>query len=82
MELRQDCGLAALSMILNALQIDPKRLWKVPWRWFSEDLLDCCAPLEEVKKKGITFDEFSCNTIETNLTYVKLLKKTHLFRFS
>lgn len=54
------CGLAVLSMVLNALKIDPKRLWKPPWRWFSEDLLDCCAPLHEVKKKGITFNEFSC----------------------
>jgi len=54
------CGLAALAMVLNALQIDPKRLWKSPWRWFNEDLLDCCTPLEIVKKEGITFNEFAC----------------------
>lgn len=41
-----DCGLATLAMVLNALQIDPQRVWKGPWRWFSEDLLDCCVPLE------------------------------------
>eukprot|EP01119_Soliformovum_irregulare_P023096 TRINITY_DN8004_c0_g1_i3.p1 TRINITY_DN8004_c0_g1~~TRINITY_DN8004_c0_g1_i3.p1 ORF type:complete len:276 (-),score=32.31 TRINITY_DN8004_c0_g1_i3:465-1292(-) len=62
------CGLTTLSMVLNALSIDPKRLWKGPWRWFSEDLLDCCYPLEEIKKHGITFDQFEnlaiCNGAE------------------
>ncbi|GAM21435.1 hypothetical protein SAMD00019534_046100, partial [Acytostelium subglobosum LB1] len=54
------CGLATLAMVLNALKIDPKRLWKGPWRWFAEDMLDCCAPIESVKKRGITFTEFAC----------------------
>jgi len=39
------CGLGSLVVALNALEIDPGRLWKGPWRWFSEELLDCCAPL-------------------------------------
>ena len=47
-------------MSLNALQIDPDRLWKGPWRWFSEELLDCCTPLDDVKTRGITFEEFVC----------------------
>jgi hypothetical protein len=34
------CGLGSLVVALNALAIDPGRLWKGPWRWFSEDLLD------------------------------------------
>eukprot|EP01133_Synstelium_polycarpum_P004324 gene4324-5050_t len=38
----------------------PKRLWKGPWRWFAEDMLDCCTPIESVKKRGITFTEFAC----------------------
>ncbi|KAK5579948.1 hypothetical protein RB653_009637 [Dictyostelium firmibasis] len=54
------CGLATLAMVLNALKIDPNRLWKGPWRWFAEDMLDCCIPIESVKKRGITFTEFSC----------------------
>ncbi|EGG14857.1 Phytochelatins synthase [Cavenderia fasciculata] len=54
------CGLATLAMVLNALKIDPKRLWKGPWRWFAEDMLDCCTPIESVKKRGITFTEFTC----------------------
>ena len=54
------CGLATLVVALNALAIDPGRLWKGPWRWYSEELLDCCAPLETVKKEGITFDQLAC----------------------
>lgn len=54
------CGLTTLAIILNALRIDPQRLWKTPWRWFTEDLLDCCRPLELVKKSGITLEEFQC----------------------
>lgn len=54
------CGLGTLVMVLNALAIDPGRAWKGPWRWFSEELLDCCRPLEVVKKQGITLDELAC----------------------
>ncbi|KAF3436123.1 hypothetical protein FNV43_RR23215 [Rhamnella rubrinervis] len=49
------CGLASLSMVLNALAIDPRRKWKGPWRWFDECMLDCCEPLETVKARGISF---------------------------
>lgn len=54
------CGLTTLSMCLNALEIDPKRNWKGPWRYFAEELLDCCTPIETVKQRGITFSEFAC----------------------
>ncbi|PNX97948.1 phytochelatin synthase [Trifolium pratense] len=33
------CGLATLSMVLNALAIDPGKPWKAPWRWFDESML-------------------------------------------
>lgn len=36
------CGLTSLSMVLNALCIDPRRTWKGAWRWFHEAMLDCC----------------------------------------
>ena len=42
------CALASLSMVLNALSIDPRRTWKGAWRWFHEEMLDCCWPLEQV----------------------------------
>lgn len=54
------CGLATLSVVLNALAIDPGRKWKGPWRWFDESMLDCCEPLEKVKVDGITFGKVAC----------------------
>ncbi|MDQ3295653.1 MAG: phytochelatin synthase family protein [Myxococcota bacterium] len=54
------CGLGSLVVALNALAIDPGRLWKGPWRWFSEDLLDCCVSLEEVRRRGLDLDEVTC----------------------
>eukprot|EP00300_Choanocystis_sp_HF-7_P006693 c14850_g1_i1.p1 GENE.c14850_g1_i1~~c14850_g1_i1.p1 ORF type:complete len:502 (+),score=72.69 c14850_g1_i1:152-1657(+) len=54
------CGLTTLTITLNALGVDPHRIWKGPWRWFSEEMLDCCKPLEITKKEGINYDEFIC----------------------
>ncbi|KAJ1416615.1 Phytochelatin synthase, N-terminal catalytic domain [Sesbania bispinosa] len=54
------CGLASLSMVLNALAIDPGRKWKGPWRWFDESMLDCCEPLEKIKARGISFGKLVC----------------------
>lgn len=54
------CGLGSLVVALNALGVDPGRLWKGPWRWFSEELLDCCLPLPSVRERGITLDELAC----------------------
>jgi glutathione gamma-glutamylcysteinyltransferase len=54
------CGLGSLVMALNALAIDPGRLWKGPWRWFAEDLLDCCVPLDQVRARGLDLDELAC----------------------
>ena len=54
------CGLASLVVALNSLSVDPRRQWKGAWRWFSEDLLDCCASLDEVKARGLDLDEFAC----------------------
>ena len=54
------CGLGSLVVALNALGIDPGRLWKGPWRWFSEELLDCCVSHEEVRRRGLDLDEVAC----------------------
>jgi glutathione gamma-glutamylcysteinyltransferase len=54
------CGLGSLVVALNALAIDPERLWKGPWRWFAEELLDCCVPLEDVRERGLDLDELAC----------------------
>jgi N-acetylglutamate synthase-like GNAT family acetyltransferase len=54
------CGLGSLVVALNALAIDPGRLWKGSWRWFGEDMLDCCVPLPEVRRRGLEMDELAC----------------------
>ncbi|KAI7903388.1 Phytochelatin synthase-domain-containing protein [Cokeromyces recurvatus] len=54
------CGPSSLAMVLNALEVDPKRRWKGNWRWYSDEFLHCCSSKEEVKVKGITFDNFAC----------------------
>ena len=54
------CGLGTLVVALNALEIDPGRIWKGPWRWYTEDLLTCCLPLDRVRRDGVTVDELAC----------------------
>lgn len=54
------CSLGSLVCALNALGIDPARQWKGPWRWFSEELLDCCKPLDEIRRLGLSLDEVAC----------------------
>lgn len=54
------CGLGSLVVALNAMAIDPGRLWKGPWRWFDEELLDCCVPLAQVRARGLDLDELTC----------------------
>ncbi|KAG0345497.1 hypothetical protein BG004_003661 [Podila humilis] len=39
---------------------NPQRQWKGAWRWYSDELLECCAPADQVKAKGITFNQFAC----------------------
>jgi hypothetical protein len=65
------CGLTSLTVTLNALGVDPGRVWKGPWRWFHEEMLDCCFPLSRVRESGITFTELAslarCNGAEATL---------------
>eukprot|EP01041_Mallomonas_annulata_P007168 gene7168-14598_t len=58
------CSLSSLAMVLNALNHDPKKIWKGVWRWISEETLQCetteiCGhSLDKIKKDGVHFDEF------------------------
>jgi glutathione gamma-glutamylcysteinyltransferase len=54
------CAYGSLVTALNALDIDPGRVWKGPWRYFGEDLLDCCKPVEEAKQQGVNLAELAC----------------------
>lgn len=66
------CGLTTLVIALNALEVDPGAVWKGPWRWYHERMLDCCVPISLVEHEGITFNQFvclaECNSIETQAT--------------
>lgn len=54
------CALGTLAMILNALEMDPQRVWKGPWRFYDQDMLDCCRPLSDIAQVGLTLAEFAC----------------------
>ena len=54
------CGLGSLVMALNALDIDPERRWKGVWRWFADDMLDCCLPLATIREQGLNIDQLAC----------------------
>ena len=51
-------GLTTLAIILNSLQIDPRRCWKSIWRWYTDELLDNCVYKDGVKEPGPTLEEF------------------------
>ena len=51
-------GLNTLAIILNSLQIDPRRKWKSIWRWYTDELLDNCFYKDGIKGPGTTIDEF------------------------
>mmetsp|Transcript_39466 Transcript_39466/g.92200 ORF Transcript_39466/g.92200 Transcript_39466/m.92200 type:complete len:180 (+) Transcript_39466:74-613(+) len=43
------CGISTLVIVLNALSVDPLRVWKGSWRWYNESMLNCCVDLNEVR---------------------------------
>ena len=65
------CGLASLVMVLNALRVDPRRVWKGVWRWWDEELFYShkaekgCKKCVDIKKRnleqGLTFEELVSN---------------------
>ncbi len=54
------CGIGTLVTVLNALEIDPGRIWKGPWRFFGEDLLTCCKSLDLAAVEGMSLSEVAC----------------------
>ncbi|KAI9292817.1 PCS-1 protein, partial [Neoconidiobolus thromboides FSU 785] len=67
------CGLGTLSMVLNSLEVDPLKVWKGPWRWYADEMLDCCRSLSDIRLQGITLSEFEClakcNGLSSRLSY-------------
>ncbi|CAL1534212.1 unnamed protein product [Lymnaea stagnalis] len=67
------CGLTSLVMALNVLEIDPGRIWKGPWRWYHEEMLDCCTSLQVAREKGINMEQFICLARCNNLAASSML---------
>ncbi|ARV19544.1 hypothetical protein AEP_02618 [Curvibacter sp. AEP1-3] len=76
------CGISSLVMVLNALEVDPKRLWKGVWRWFSEDIADCCDQLSSIQAEGISLEGLArlahCNGVTVQVTHAE---QTSLVQF-
>lgn len=62
------CGLSSLVMVLNSFHIDPGVVWKGVFRWYHEDMLSCCTPLDEVRRNGISLENLLrlaiCNKLD------------------
>lgn len=54
------CALGSLTTALNALGQDPMMTWKGPWRWFADEMLTCCQPLDKIKEQGMTLSDTAC----------------------
>ncbi|MCB9779599.1 MAG: phytochelatin synthase family protein [Alphaproteobacteria bacterium] len=53
------CGLGSLVTVLNALELDPGRTWKGPWRFWGEEVLVCCQQVEALTAQGSTLDQLA-----------------------
>ena len=58
------CGLGSLTMVMNALRIDPRRRWRDEtgpgWRWWSDEMFptSCTGDLDYFRVNGSTMEEF------------------------
>ena len=50
----EDCARSTLVMVLNALNLDPGKVWMTPWRWYTEAVLSCLDA-----KPGQSLHEFA-----------------------
>lgn len=67
------CGPTTIVMVLNSLQVDPQRVWKAPWRWYSEEMLRHCVSLD--LSQGLTMEEFAhlaeCNHTDVQMFFAR-----------
>lgn len=58
------CGLGTLTMVMNALRVDPRRRWHDEngpgWRWWSDEMFptSCTGSLDTIRAVGTTMEEF------------------------
>lgn len=67
------CGISSLVMVLNALEVDPGRIWKGVWRWYDEGVADCCDQLPGIEAEGATLEQLSyiarCNGLSVDMYF-------------
>ena len=63
--------------ILNLQEVDPCKRWKGIWRWWADDMLECCYSLEYVK---IIIIIYYFNTKITNI-YLIMRIKINIFKY-
>ena len=57
------CGLGTLTMVMNALRIDPRRRWRDEtgpgWRWWADEMFEtsCSRSLEQIRAVGTTMED-------------------------
>ena len=51
------CGSTTLSMVLNALSLDPQQSWKGVWRWWCEDNIKGVTP--KMLERGMHLQQFT-----------------------
>ena len=70
------CGLTSLVIVLNALAVDPMKVWKSPWRWYHENTLVCDSQLSLnfIQRHGMTLDQVAVtarlNSLNERVTHI------------
>ena len=73
------CGLGSLTMVMNALRVDPRRRWRDEtgpgWRWWADEMFPtaCTGSLDYFREHGSTMEEFR---LLFGLAIVTLVKKS------
>ncbi|XP_057317293.1 uncharacterized protein LOC130662436 [Hydractinia symbiolongicarpus] len=77
------CAAGTLAMVLNSLKVDPRRMWKYPWRWYDEYMLNSCVSLETMKSSGCSFDDLACiaRCNKLSVEAVRVSPKTSIIDF-
>ena len=61
------CALGSLTMVMNALGVDPMRKWKDEpgpgWRWWADEMFapsgSCLPSIDELRKEGVGLNDFA-----------------------
>ena len=80
------CGSGSLVVVLNSLEVDPRRMWQYPWRWYDEYMMNSCVPVERMAAQGIGFNSFlclaRCNKLAVEASRMSLGSSIEQFRYT